>query len=223
MATPDSRSPGVALPGPASLLFVLAPSDALLGEVLSTGELEAVQGQGVSSASALRIVVTHDLRGRLPCVCDAITPGFEPGRLWLGVYHPAREPAGSWDRLDRFALSAVRNDSCWFYPTQDGHYLSWQRQLQVTLGPGRLVDPAPSAPSSDAPEGYCRDQFALLWSLLADDTSLTCVGLTYAGRRIDWPLRQRQWTGAATWSTFSVDSRREQALIVHSRQQVAAP
>ncbi|MFY8147829.1 MAG: hypothetical protein ACOVNL_01255 [Prochlorococcaceae cyanobacterium] len=205
-----------------ALLFLLAPADVLQSEEPSTGDLQAAQARGVSSASALRIVVTHDLEGRLPCVCDAITPRFEPERFWLGVYQPSPLQPDRWQQLDRFALREARNESCWFYPTQDGHYLSWQRDLQVTLGPGRIVDPQPEAAPA-ASSSYRRDQLALLWSLLADDTSLTCVGLTYGGRRIDWPLQHSQWADKATWSTFRVDSSREQALIVLSRQEVAAP
>jgi hypothetical protein len=205
--------------GAGSLLFLLAPADALHSEELSSGDVQAVQAQGVSSASALRIVVTHDLGGHLPCVCDAITPRFEPGRLWLGVYQPSTLQPDGWHQLDRFPLSEACNENCWFYPTHDGHYLSWQRDLGVTLGPGRIVDPALDAPPGQA-SSYSRERIALLWSLLADDTSLTCVGLTYAGRRIDWPLQQSQWAASATWTTFSVDSSREQALIVHSRRKV---
>jgi hypothetical protein len=204
-----------------ALLFLLAPAEALHGEELAPGDLQAVQAQGVSSGSALRIVVTHDLEGRLACVCDAITPHFQPGRLWLGVYHPSTQQPDGWHQLDRFPLSEARNDSCWFYPTQDGQYLSWERQLDVTLGPGRIVNP-PSDSKQGPGAHYSREQIALLWSLLADDTSLTCVGLTYAGRRIDWPLQQGEWAASATWSTFSVNSSRDQPLIVHSKQAVAA-
>jgi hypothetical protein len=208
--------------GADSLLFLLAPADALADEELSSSDLQTVQSQGVSSGSALRIVVINDLGGRLQCVCDAITPRFEPGRLWLGVYQPSTLQPDHWQQLDRFPLSEACNENCWFYPTHDGHYLSWQRELGVTLGPGRIVDPPPET-SPGAASSYSREQIALLWSLLADDTSLTCVGLTYAGRRIDWPLQHRQWAASATWCTFSVDSSREESLIVHSRREVAAP
>jgi hypothetical protein len=204
-----------------SLLFLLAPADALHAEELAADDLQAVQAHGVGSGTALRIVVTHDLEGRLPCVCDAITPRFEPERLWLGVYQPSGQQPDRWHQLDRFPLSEARNDSCWFYPTQDGQYLSWQRQLEVSLGPGRIVNP-PRESQQGPGASYSREQIALLWSLLADDTSLTCVGLTYAGRRIDWPLQQGPWAPSATWSTFSVNSSREQPLIVHSRQEVEA-
>ena len=47
------------------------------------------------------------------------------------------------------------------------------------------------------------------------------VGLTYASRRIDWPLSHSQWAPSASWCTFSVESSRDQPLIVHSRREVS--
>jgi hypothetical protein len=205
-----------------SLRFLLAPAPLLAAEQLCTAELAQVQAEGVSAAFALRIVVTHDLCGRFQRVCDAITPRFQPDHFWLGVYQPSAQKPDHLQRLDSFPLSEARNESCWFYPTHDGHYLSWQRELKLTLEPGRIADPAPDASAAPA-SGYSREAIALLWSLLADDTSLTCVGLTYAGRRIDWPLRHSRWAASATWSSFSVDGSRETPLIVHSRQLTHAP
>ena len=203
-----------------TLRFLLAPADALAADQFSSADLAIVQGQGVTSASALRIVVSHDLGGRFQRVCDAITPSFEPERLWLGVYQASPALPSHWQRLDCFPLSEARNESCWFYPTHDGHYLSWQRQLQVNLAPGQVAEPAPESDAATT-EDYSREAIALLWSLLADDTSLTCVGLTYAGRRIDWPLSHSQWAPSASWCTFSVESSRDQPLIVHSRREVS--
>jgi len=205
-----------------SLRFLLAPAPLLAAELLSTAQLAQVQAEGVSAAFALRIVVTHDLGGRFQRVCDAITPRFQPDHLWLGVYQPSAQEPEHLHRLDSFPLSEARNESCWFYPTHDGHDLSWQRELHVTLEPGRIAEPAPDA-SAAITNGYSREAIALLWSLLADDTTLTCVGLTYAGRRIDWPLRHSRWAASATWSSFSVDGSRETPLIVHSRQLTHAP
>jgi hypothetical protein len=203
------------------LLFLLAPADALVEDHPTSAHLHALQSQGVTSAFALRIVVTQDLGGQLKRVCDAITPRFEPERLWLGVYSPCPDQPDRWQRLDRFPLSEASNDTCWFYPTHDGKYLSWQRDLSVTLAPGQVAEPAPDL--ADLPTGdYSREQIALLWSLLADDTCLTCVGLTYAGRRIEWPLAERQWANAARWSEFSVDSTRDLPLIVHTSKVVRA-
>jgi hypothetical protein len=198
-----------------SLLFLLAPVEALAADRLTSSDLESVQRQGVSSAFALRIVVTRDLGGQLNRVCDAITPRFEPERLWLGVYQPCLKQPDCWQRLDRFPLSEASNDTCWFYPTHNGHYLSWQRDLDVTLGPGQIADPPDGGHKS-----YQRAHIALLWSLLADDTNLTCVGITYGGRRIDWPLKQSHWAQSARWNEFTVDSKREQPLVVHSSQVV---
>ena len=200
-----------------SLRFLLAPAPLLAAEQLCTAELAQVQAEGVSAAFALRIVVTHDLCGRFQRVCDAITPRFQPDHLWLGVYQPSAQEPEHLHRLDSFPLSEARNESCWFYPTHDGHDLSWQRELHVTLEPGRIAEPAPDASAAIA-SGYSREAIALLWSLLADDPTLTCVGLTYAGRRIDWPLCHSRWAASATWSSFSVDGSREKPLIVHSRQ-----
>jgi hypothetical protein len=197
------------------LLFLLAPPEALSEDKASNVDLQAVQRQGVASAFALRIVLTMNLGGQLNRVCDAITPRFEPERLWLAVYQPCPNDLDCWQQLDRFPLSEATNDTCWFYPTHNGHYLSWQRELGVTLGPGQIADLP-----DDHHKGYRRDHIALLWSLLADDASLTCVGITYMGRRIDWPLQKPQWADSARWSEFTVDSTREQHLVVHSSQVV---
>jgi hypothetical protein len=197
------------------LLFLLAPVEGLQADRLPSCDLESVQRQGVSSAFALRIVVTRDLGGQLNRVCDAITPRFEPERLWLGVYQPCPVQPDCWQQLDRFPLSEASNDTCWFYPTHNGNYLSWQRDLHVTLGAGQISDP-----SDERHESYQRDHIALLWSLLADDTKLTCVGITYGGRRIDWPLQQSRWGQSARWNEFTVDSKREQPLVIHSSQVV---
>ena len=72
------------------------------------------------------------------------------------------------------------------------------------------------------PESYERSQLALLWSLLADDESLTCVGLTYGGQRIEWDQRLGQPAPEARWSLFSVDTEAEVSLTVNARQAVQA-
>jgi hypothetical protein len=199
---------------PGALLFLLAPAEALSSHRLDWAAINRVQAQGVVAAFALRIVCTGDLAGEFQRVCDAITPHFQTDRLWLGVY---REDGSNgpdskqWQQLDRFPLNEARNETCWFYPTSDGHYLSWRRELAVTLGPGCVVDPGPNPGS-----GYNRTEIALLWSLLADDSMLTCVGVTYGGRRIEWPLQERNWAESALWSDFSVDSQRNPSLIAHN-------
>jgi hypothetical protein len=203
------------MPAAHPLLFVLAPAETLASELLTSSELSAVQSQGVACAFALRIVVVGDLSGRLKRVCDAVTPCFQPERLWLGVYRCCANNPDQWQQLDRFPLSEANNETCWFYPTHNGTYLSWQRELTVTLGPGQIVDP-----KDEQQIGYHRESISLLWSLLADNKRLTCVGLTYAGRRIDWPLLDSAWSGPAYWSEFAVDNIREQPLVVHRRWEV---
>jgi len=39
----------------------------------------------------------------------------------------------------------------------------------------------------------------MLWSLLGDDASLTCVGLTYGGQRLEWPPQSLSSEPMATW------------------------
>jgi hypothetical protein len=41
---------------------------------------------------------------------------------------------------------------------------------------------------------------------MADDLALTCVGLTFRGRRIEWPVIRTQPEPFATWTCFEVDS-----------------
>ena len=90
----------------------------------------------------------------------------------------------------------------------------------MNLAPGQVAETAQESAAATT-EDYSREAIALLWSLLADDTSLTCVGLTYAGRRIDWPLSHSQWAPSASWCSFSVESSRDHPLIVHSRREVS--
>ena len=67
---------------------------------------------------------------------------------------------------------------------------------------------------------YERSQLTLLWSLLADDLSLTCVGLTYGGQRIEWPQAHSNPEPMATWSLFTVDTQADVALTVEASQTV---
>ena len=41
---------------------------------------------------------------------------------------------------------------------------------------------------------------------MADDQALTCVGLTYQRRRIEWPVTATDPEPFATWTSFRVDS-----------------
>lgn len=215
------------------LAFVLAPATALVADRLPWAALEQLQELGIRGASALRIFAAgrppRPVPAELPLdgqlggpdpfastgfrlICDATIPHFDPTNLCLGVYGPAGDGSDQWQQLDRLPLSEAANETCWFYPTHDGSFLSWQRNLAVLLSPGQIVDPPPDLPGS-----YDRGLLTVLWSLLADDTSLTCVGLTYDGRRIDWSLGPSTWQPTASWSEFAVNSSAETPLTVLQR------
>lgn len=207
----------------ASLRFLLCTTDELAPEQFTDTDLESLQSPGVSRGFGLRITVTHDLGGGFQRVCDAITPQLCTDQLWLASYAPCQSHAKQWQQIDHFPLREARNESCWFYPTHDGHYLSWRRELELRLGVGRIASADSGLQSEEESQAFDRDHIALLWSLLGDDSHLTCVGLTYGGRRIDWPLQTSQWAASATWCNFSVDSNRDPSLVVHERQDVPAP
>ena len=108
-------------------------------------------------------VVEHDVatapRRRL---CDAIIPHYNPAHLLLGVYElffpsipgtgeegrPSPEAIQSIKLLDHFPLVKAENETCWFYPTENGSYLAWQNQLQLQSLPGFLPE-LPSFPQSN--------------------------------------------------------------------------
>jgi hypothetical protein len=193
-------------------------------------ELEQAQASGPGTGFALRLfsrgrdhgeLAALPLDGRLTgetrrsgdgtqLLCDAVIPRIEPQLHGLGVYARSADGGEPLRCLDRFALSEASNSTCWFYPTHDGTYLGWERALGLSLAPGAIADCPPALLQTP----YDRGRLAVLWSLLADDASLTCVGLTYGGQRIDWPLR---WVGPepmATWSRFTVDSQADASLVV---------
>ena len=150
-------------------------------------------------------------------ICDAVIPHFHPEANAIGVYQ--RSPHSEVLRcLDRFALQEAENETCWFYPTHDGRFLSWEREEVLSLEPGVAASETEAA----LPKNYERSQLALLWSLLADDESLTCVGLTYGGQRIEWGQHLGQPAREARWSLFSVDTEAEVSLTVNARQAVRA-
>jgi hypothetical protein len=124
--------------------------------------------------------------------------------------------AGTYRCVDRFPLTEASNETCWFYPTHDGSFLSWERALSVGLEPGVVAAEA----QAQTPAEYDRGQLKLLWSLLADDVSLTCVGLTYGGQRIEWPRAHCCPEQMATWSLFTVDTQADVALTVEASQTV---
>lgn len=156
-------------------------------------------------------------------ICDAVVPQLDVGSLWIGVYALSGSAWDSPDRgfataprqgtqapidvqtvqlLDRFPLAEAANETCWFYPTDNGSYLCWANQTDLTLAPGWL----PEQGVQEAPIAYDRGEVHVLWSLMADDEALTCVGLTYQRRRIEWPLLRRVAEPCATWTWFEVDT-----------------
>ncbi len=145
---------------------------------------------------------------------DSFIPYIEPKLQWLAVYKvegrlidlsqaypPQALDIESVECLDQFLLRDANNETCWFYPTEDGRYLSWEKRSRITLQPGFLSDTV----SEDESHDYQRSKILLLWSLMADDQSLTCVGLTYKKRRIEWPLLKVELEPLATWRSFRVD------------------
>lgn len=214
-----------------TLRFVLAPQDALAPDERSFEELAMAQHSGPKGGYTLRLF-SQGRRATAPLtelpfdgsltgasrqtsdgcqlLCDATIPHFEPQHHWLGVYEAANAECSRYSCLDRFALSEANNETCWFYPTHDGSYLSWERAHRLTLQPGLVVDGLQGSESGP----YERQRIALLWTLLGDDTSLSCVGLTYGGQRIDWGLNINRSEPAATWSRFQVNSQSETSLVV---------
>ncbi|MEY3544269.1 MAG: hypothetical protein RLZZ106_152 [Cyanobacteriota bacterium] len=216
------------------LVFVITPAAALPEGEASWDDLLTSQRQGPGGAFALRLFTaagtTADQLTQLPwegaleslgdgqqrrMICDAVVPQFDPRSNAIGVYGRNGE-GGSYRCLDRFPLLDANNETCWFYPTHDGSFLSWERALAITLEPGMVAAEAqPQVPTS-----YQRSELKLLWSLLADDVSLTCVGLTYGGQRIEWPQAHSRPEPIATWSLFTVDTQADVALTVQASQTV---
>ena len=222
--------------GPA-LLFVITSESALPDHPCSLEELRDAQQLGPHSGFALRLfsfgpqameeLSTFPLDGRLTgagkrmpdgpqLICDALLPRYEPERHWLGVYAADSVDASTFTCLDRFALKDANNETCWFYPTHDGTFLSWERDLQLALQPGSVVDP--SLELLSAP--YERGRISLLWSLLKDDDSLTSVGITYGGQRLEWQPQILKAEPQAAWSCFQVDSSSTPSLVVAASEVV---
>ncbi|MFO7628291.1 MAG: hypothetical protein R6W06_01995 [Prochlorococcaceae cyanobacterium] len=213
-----------------SLIFVVAQALQLPDATTSPEVLQQAQAAGPSTGFALRIFsrgAEHPDLGLLPVdgrltgeqrrnsdgtqlLCDALVVRIEPQHHWLGVYQGDPEDPTCLRCLDRVALSELSNATCWLYPTHDGTFLSWERGLGLSLQPGLIVD----CPVELSSAPYERGRISVLWSLLGDDASLTCVGLTYAGQRLDWPLRSRRFEPLATWGRFRVDCQADTGLIV---------
>jgi hypothetical protein len=223
----------------ASLIFIIAPATQLPQGFTSFEGLQEVQTHGPSTGFALRIF-SHgsaypDL-GQLPLdgrltgeqrtnrdgtqlLCDAVVVHFEPQHHWLGVYGKHPNDLSELRCLDRVALNELSNATCWFYPTHDGTFLSWERGLELSLQPGLVA----SSPGKLNEEPYDRSNVSVLWSLLGDDASLTCVGLTYGGQRLEWPLQSHRFEPLATWARFRVDSQADSSLLVEDCLTVFPP
>jgi len=165
-------------------------------------------------------------------LCDSFIPYIVPKSLWLAVYKvegESTDPEGNYpsqsleiDRVecvDQFPLREANNETCWFYPTEDGRYLSWEKRSRIVVQPGFL----PEFMGQDESQDYQRSEIHLLWSLMADDQSLTCVGLTYKGRRIEWPLLKIEPEPFATWRSFRVDYSSEAGHVEESCITVFSP
>lgn len=223
---------------PAPLIFVLAPAESLPSDTGPRTRLESAQGQGPAGGSALRLfrpgpttptaLPALPLNGRLTgdqrrtadgcqLICDAVVPHFDPQHHWLGIYQALPEDPEQFACLERVALRELGSETCWFYPTHDGTYLSWERAQRLLLGPGSVADP-----DGRLDPAYDRSRLRVLWSLFADDSSLTCVGLTYGGQRIDWPILWSVSESIATWSLFRVDSSAETSLVVEQSHSLFA-
>jgi len=212
------------------LIFVVAPAPQLPQATASLAELQLAQAAGPGTGFALRIFsrgAEHPDLGLLPVdgrltgeqrrgsdgtqlLCDAVIVRIEPQHHWLGVYQGEPEDPTCLQCLDRVALSELSNATCWFYPTHDGTFLSWERGLRLSLQPGSIAD----CPEELAAAPYERSRLSVLWSQLGDDASLTCVGLTYGGQRLDWPLRSLSPEPMATWGRFRVDSQADHSPVV---------
>ena len=193
-----------------------------LEHLVESGKAEISGDDPFASARDVsREIVGVDLptvsRPSSPRICDTLIPSFEPECLWLGVYQVSgtkREDIDSFTHpaqqlcieqitcLDKLSLSDVNNDTCWFYPTEDGEYLSWESVHSIAMEPGYLADGS----LLDDQDQYERGHLNLLWSLMAKDKDLTCVGLTYKNRRIEWPMQITDKKRSANWTSFRADS-----------------
>ncbi|MFM7652048.1 MAG: hypothetical protein ACKO5M_03840 [Vulcanococcus sp.] len=214
----------------APLIFVVAPAPHLPDGTTSLEDLQQAQAAGPSSGFYLRIFSRGDAHpdlGLLPVdgrltgeqrrssdgtqlLCDAMVVHIDPQHHWLGVFQGDPQNPTCLQCLDRVALSELSNATCWFYPTHDGTFLSWERSLSLSLQLGSIAD----CPEELSSAPYERSRISVLWSLLGDDASLTCVGLTYGGQRLEWPPQSLSSEPMATWGRFRVDSQADNSLLV---------
>lgn len=227
------------------LVFVLADGADLPAGATDWQTLRQVQRRGIGGGTALRLfrlpsdqleipLAELPLNGEIAgardrqsagcqIICDAVIPHLDVKSLWLGVYACAQaelqKAEGKLQALDRFALREAENETCWFYPTETGHYLSWESRRSLELLPGTVVETDQSSTAAE----YQRSDVHVLWSLMADDQALTCVGLTYRRRRIEWKLRSCQAEPCATWACFAVDLMEDPSFRPVSSHTVFAP
>jgi hypothetical protein len=141
--------PAAAMATNEPLIFVIATAAQLPQASTCLEVLEEAQTTGPSTGFALRIFSKgskHSDLGLLPVdglltgeqrrssdgtqlLCDALVVQIEPQHHWLGVYQGEPEDSSSLRCLDRVALSELSNATCWFYPTHEGTFLSWERGL----------------------------------------------------------------------------------------------
>jgi hypothetical protein len=181
-----------------------------LSETSGPGENLLTSGALKASGERPRLA-----NGAAQVICDALVPLIDARSLWLAVYgvsgpaaeEPPRPPGlglrvDAVECLDCYRLQDAANETCWFYPTDNGHYLAWENRRRIHTLPGHLPDRSPQP----NPLPYAHGDVHLLWSLMADDHALTCVGLTYRRQRIEWPLASADPEDLATWTEFQVDS-----------------
>jgi len=212
------------------LIFVVAPALQLPDATTSVEVLQQAQAAGPSTGFSLRIFsrgAEHPDLGLLPVdgrltgeqrrsrdgtqlLCDALVVRIDPQHHWLGVYQGDPEDPTCLRCLDRVALSELSNATCWFYPSHDGTFLSWERGLRLSLQPGSIAD----CPEELSSAPYEQSRISVLWSLLGGDASLTCVGLTYGGQRLEWQPQSLSSEPMATWGRFRVDCQADTSLIV---------
>ncbi|MCP9916947.1 hypothetical protein [Cyanobium sp. ATX 6F1] len=188
--------------------------------------LEALVGSGHANASGddpfLPLVPAPEpgVSEQRRLICDALIPHLDTTALWLGAYElrgsawtdpsPEQSPRIEIEEiscLDQVSLGEIAHETCWFYPTENGDYLCWENQRKLELKPGYPVE----AHQGQQPIVYDRGDMRLLWSLMANDQELTCVGLTYQRRRIEWPIALAEPERSVTWTSFSVDDMGEES------------
>ena len=227
-----------------ALVFILAPAADLPDGSTDWEALQQVQRRGIVGGTALRLFRLEADRpidlDQLPLegeisgardrqaegcqiICDAIVPHLDVKTLWLGIYArsdgTANDQEAQLQPVDRFALREAENETCWFYPTETGSYLSWESERLLELMPGHVVESDQSSTAAD----YRRSDVHVLWSLMADDEALTCVGLTYRRRRIEWKACFCRAEPCATWSSFSIDVMADPSFCSHATRTVFGP